>query len=354
MMKKILFLALLLLLQVGSLQAQLNLNVTDTTVCRNTPIQVCANIPPVNLSGLNFDDRFSSTINIGFPFVFYGQTVTQCLISENNFITFDLSFANSQSANYTYNTSLNSGELTRSIMFPYQDLDVSFGGVIRYMTVGQAPNRRFVVEFCEVVYYSTSCHNLRTRNQLVLYEGSNVIEMHLGQVAQCNGWPTANPNGHAVQGIRGNGNQQFVTGRGPNSAPWTVNSTTPQSYQFVPSGANSYTISTVAYDPAAFILQNQGTYSWYSGNASTPFANTVCAAITPDTAIDYYVVKYTGIVGCGATGQTTLFDTVKVNYQPVQAVKPLSYCASQLPATWNGSTISAGASSNAHYDTVMV
>jgi len=353
-MKKVLFLALLLLLQVRSLQAQLNLNITDTTVCRNTPIQVCANIPPVSLSGLNFDDRFSAAINIGFPFVFYGQTVTQCLISENNFITFDLGFANSHSGNYTYNNSLNGGELSRAILFPYQDLDVSFGGVIRYMTVGQAPNRRFVVEFCDVVYYSTSCHNLRTRNQLVLYEGSNVIEMHLGQVAQCSGWPITSPNGHAVQGIRGGGNQMFVTGRGPASTPWTVSTAAPEGHRFVPAGTNSYTISTVAYDPVAFIQQNQGTYSWYSGNATTPFANTVCATITPDTAIDYYVVKFTGIVGCGATTTTTLFDTVKVNYQPVQAVKPLSYCANQLPATWNGLTITAGATSNTNYDTVMV
>ncbi len=352
-MKKVLFI-LCLLLQVVSLQAQLNLNVTDTTVCRNTPIQVCANIPPVNLSGLNFDDRFSGTINIGFPFVFYGQTVTQCLISENNFITFDLGFSNSQSANYTYNNSLNSGELNRAILFPYQDLDVSFGGVIRYMTVGQAPNRKFVVEFCDVVYYSPSCHNLKTRNQLVLYEGANVIEMHLGQVAHCNGWPTTNPNGHAVQGIRGNGNQQFVTGRAPNSAAWTVSSAAPEGHRFVPAGTNSYTISTVAYDPVAFIQQNQGSYSWYSGNATTPFANTVCATITPDTAIDYFVVKYTGLVGCGATSPSTLFDTVRVNYQPVQTVKSLTYCASQLPVTWNGITIPAGTSSNTNYDTVMV
>ncbi|MBL7706102.1 MAG: gliding motility-associated C-terminal domain-containing protein [Taibaiella sp.] len=353
-MKKVLLFLFLLFFQVSSLQAQLNLNVTDTTVCRNTPIQVCANIPPVNLSGLNFDDRFSGAINIGFPFVFYGQTVTQCLISENNFITFDLGFANSQSANYTYNNSLNSGELNRAILFPYQDLDVSFGGVIRYMTVGQAPNRKFVVEFCDVVYYSNSCHNLKTRNQLILYEGSNEIEMHLGQVAYCSGWPITGPNGHAVQGIRGNGNQLFVAGRAPNSAAWTVNSAAPEGHRFVPTGAGNYTLSTVAYNPVAFIQQNQGTYSWYSGNATSPFANTVCATITPDTAIDYYVVKYTGLVGCGATNPSTLFDTVRVNYQPVQAIKSLNYCASQLPVTWNGITIPAGTSSNANYDTVMV
>ncbi|OJV51263.1 MAG: hypothetical protein BGO31_05350 [Bacteroidetes bacterium 43-16] len=353
-MKRILFIPLLILIHSFSLKAQLNLNVTDSTVCKGTSFQVCANIPPVNLSGLNFDDRFSAVINIGFPFTFYGQTVTQCVISENNFITFDLGFANLASANYTYNNSLSAGELNRAILFPYQDVDISFGGTIRYMTVGQAPNRKFVVEFCDVAYFYTNCHNLKTRNQLVLYEGTNEIEMHLGQVAYCSAWPLSGPNGHAVQGIRGGGNQMFVTGRGPNSAPWTVNSTAPQSYKFTPSGANAYTLNTVPYSPVPFILQNQGAYAWYAGNATTPFATSVCATITPDTAIDYYVVKYTGPVGCGASSTSTLLDTVQVNYQPIQAIKALSYCANQLPASWNGVTIPAGASSNTHYDTVLI
>ena len=352
-MKKNLFILLWIFMQTALVRAQLNLNITDTTVCKNTPFLVCANIPAVNLSGLSFDDKFSGVINIGFPFVFYGQTVTQCIIAENNFITFDLGLAN-LSSEYTYNNSSNAGELSRSIMFPYQDVDVSFGGVIRYMTVGQVPNRKFVVEFCDVAYYSTPCHSLRTRNQLVLYEGTNEIEMHLGQVAYCSGWPLGSANGHAVQGIRSGSNQMFATGREPGSTPWTVNNNAPQGHKFVPSGAGTYTISSIGYNPVPFILQNQGAYSWFAENATTPFATTVCATITPDTAIDYYVVKYVGPVGCGAVTASTLLDTVNVNYQPIDAIKPLTYCANQLPATWNGITIPAGASSNANYDTLLV
>lgn len=54
------------------LNAQLNLTVKDTTICKSTPFQVCANIAPVSLTGLNVDDKFSGVINIGFGFNYFG------------------------------------------------------------------------------------------------------------------------------------------------------------------------------------------------------------------------------------------------------------------------------------------
>ena len=36
------------------------------------------------------DDVNSAVLPIGFPFTFYGNTYTSCVISSNNYITFDL------------------------------------------------------------------------------------------------------------------------------------------------------------------------------------------------------------------------------------------------------------------------
>lgn len=273
------------------------------------------------------------------------------IISENNFVTFNLAYANVASQNYTCDNSSTAGELTKSIMFPYQDLDVSFGGTTRYMTTGQAPNRKFVIEFCDVRYYD--CNSLRTRNQLILYETSNLIEMHTGRVDYCSSWPAFSSGGNSVQGIRNNSTQIFIPNRTPTSPNWTLNQSTPDAYRFTPSGA-TYTYAAISYSPIPFIVQNQGTYSWYAGTSTTPFASTVCATITPSPSINQYVVKYVGAVGCGATVNSTFFDTVNVHYNIPIATKCLAYCENQLPATWNGLSIPTGSTTNANFGNVVV
>jgi len=60
-----------------------NGNVGATGPYLNAPSQV-------NLS----DDSWSGAVNIGFPFSFYGQNYTQCVIGSNGLISFNLSNAN--------------------------------------------------------------------------------------------------------------------------------------------------------------------------------------------------------------------------------------------------------------------
>src|ERR1043165_2243605 len=59
---------------------------------------------PTNLN-LMSDDGWSGVINIGFPFCFFGNTYSQCIIGANGCIGFNLANAN------TYNTWPISGPL---------------------------------------------------------------------------------------------------------------------------------------------------------------------------------------------------------------------------------------------------
>lgn len=344
-------LTILLLLGHMTGYAQLDITISDTTVCRATTFNVCATTPSSTLSNISFDDEFSSIIPIGFPFVFYGQTYSQCVISDNNFISFNTGLAG-QHSDYVYQSAESGGELNNVIMFPFQDLNVATypASTIRYMTRGQAPNRRFVIEFCRVGYFQ--CTSLETINQLILYESSNVIEMHINKKANCTSWPSNGALGKGVQGVRATTTASgvFVTGRGPTSSSWTV--TVPEANRFTPSG-NTYTISNITYAPIPF-LNPGGSYTWYKGNSTTPYASTNCISVTTDTATDYYIAKYTGTIGCNSTTVATLYDTLNINYLNPHVPIALSYCSNQLPATWNGLTIPAGASTQSNYDTINV
>jgi len=334
-----------------TVHAQMDITISDTTVCKATTFNVCAATPSSTLSNISFDDEFSTVINIGFPFTFYGQSYSQCVISDNNFISFNTALAG-QHSDYVYASAETAGELNNVIMFPFQDLNVATYPVstIRYMTTGKAPNRRFVVEFCRVGYYQ--CTSMETINQLILYETSNVIEMHINKKQNCTSWPSTTAVGKGVQGVRGTTTASgvFIAGRGPTSAAWTV--TIPEAQRFTPSGS-TYTTSSITYAPVLFFNPG-GSYTWYKGNSTTPYANTNCVSITTDTATDYYIAKYTGTIGCNSTTVTTLYDTLNINYLNPYVPITLSYCSNQLPVTWNGLTIPAGATTQSNYDTINV
>lgn len=145
------------------------------------------------------DDRFSSSyVPIGFNFCFDGFEFSQCLVSSNGYIIFDAigCSSNLPSANaapgatseWSIDAAVpNTNDAPRnSIMFPWQDVDPSLGGTIKYQTLGVSPNRRFVLTFDQIPYFS--CTSLLFTGQLKLYETTNDIEIHIGNKEDCSSW----------------------------------------------------------------------------------------------------------------------------------------------------------------------
>lgn len=165
------------------------------------------------------DDVHSGPVNIGFPFCFNGVTYDQCVISSNNYVTFDLWKANTYSPWVTVavpNTAPTQPQ--NAILNPWQDIHpgVCGGPCIFYQTLGVAPFRRFVVSYLNVPMYS--CTSQRYTSQTVLYESTNCIGSYILSKPVCSGWN----GGRAVHGLQNGGGSVALVVAGRNNTVWTA------------------------------------------------------------------------------------------------------------------------------------
>ncbi|MCX7744338.1 MAG: hypothetical protein N2167_07205, partial [Flavobacteriales bacterium] len=179
------------------------------------------------------DDIWSDVIWLPFSFCFFGNEYTQIVVGANGLISFNTAYAN-QFCPWSYSASVPNPTLPlNSIFGAYHDIDPSVCGNIRYAILGAAPCRTFVVNFDNVCHYS--CTSLKTTQQIVLYETTNVIEVYIDNKPTCGSWNS----GNAVVGIQdASGNVGFVPS-GYNTGPWTVSN---MGFRFTPNGAPAYTL----------------------------------------------------------------------------------------------------------------
>lgn len=190
------------------------------------------NIPfaPVPFGGTSVflsDDSQTGQIPIGFCFQFYGNTYTNVWIGSNGWVSFSAGQPNTFTSSPI--PSVNGNIPKNCIMGPWQDWHPGAGGQIRYQTLGTFPCRRFVVSWTNLPLYS--CTFLTGTFQIILYEGTNIIESHiLSKPSNCN-WA----GGTAVHGIHNLAGNAAVVVPGRNSTVWNANS---NAYRWTPNGAN--------------------------------------------------------------------------------------------------------------------
>lgn len=173
---------------------------------------------------VNQDDIWSAPIPLGFDFYFFGQQHQQLVVGANGIISFDTTLAGQYCQwNITTGGSLpNSAIYTNSIMFPYHDVDPSLGGKIRHQVYGAPPNRKWVLSFDSVKIYDDvfligNCVNVPPfTGQLVLHEGTNIIDMYIKNKSACPAWN----NGLAIMGIQNATGTDAYTVPGRNNAVW--------------------------------------------------------------------------------------------------------------------------------------
>lgn len=291
-------------------------NVTGTYVASNLPgtaanAYVQSTIPyapdPYNVGTAVTlaDDQWSQIITIPFPFCYYGNTYTQCLIGSNGLITFNLG----QAGGYctwpipATNAPSNTYGFGNCIMGPWQDLNTAVGGQVRYTTYGTAPCRRFVVSWYQVPMYScgTPC-----TQQVILYETTNVIDNFIQVRASCS-WN----NNRAIQCVMNNGGTQAVVtpGRNATNAGWTTNN---DARRYTPNGASNVVVG------------------WYQG--ATLIQAGATATLCPTSTTTYtFQATYTNCNG----------STVTVSDQMIVTASSLSVTAA--PAN---QTICSGGNAN--------
>ena len=120
------------------------------------------------------DDQVSGAIAIGFDFVYYGATYGSVYVSSNGFITFVNGVQNGccQGQNLVGNANY------RGVVAGYwTDLYPPGHGAVEYQLIGNAPNRRFVVQYTDVPQCCSTAAPY-VSFQLKLFEGTNIVELH--------------------------------------------------------------------------------------------------------------------------------------------------------------------------------
>lgn len=262
----------------------------DTSVCNGTPVTLEAVLSGAGSGSAQpatyqlTDDSHTGVVDMGFNFEYYGNIYNQCVISSNSYITFDISTANGGSQ-WAINAAAPSPtfNVNNKIMFPWQDTNPgtpnSSGspGTVSSVTCGVAPNRRFVVTYDAIAMFS--CTTLEFTNQLVLYETSNRIEMHIESKPLCTTWN----GGAAIQGLENiDGTVGHIVPGRNFPTQWSVNN---DGYEFVPDGLGGYTVNAIPYDPEPVTTNNN--LLWYDENGNN-LGSDPTITVSPNQATWYY------------------------------------------------------------------
>ena len=223
---------------------------------------------PVTLSGIyegyvglpvtGQDDYFVGPFDIGFNFEYFGEVQTQFAVSPNGLVSFDipdiLDVVEWEEAPIPNNI------FKKTIMGPYQDLFKRpiepHSKFIYYRTVGQEPDRRLIVGWCEAPMFQ--CEDLQVTTQIVLYENSNNIANHIINKPPCD----LSHDNRATHGLNFNDALGEVV-QGRNNSSWTAYN---ESWLFEPNGTDSYTISQIDFVPEVIIPQGKIEWTWF-GNS---------------------------------------------------------------------------------------
>jgi gliding motility-associated-like protein len=169
------------------------------------------------------DDSQTGTLNIGFPFCFFGNTYNQFWIGSNGWISFSAGQSTAFTSASIPNTAANVPK--NCIMSPWQDWHPGVGGTIRYQIYGTAPFRRLVVSWNAVPMFS--CTSTLGTFQIKIYETTNVVETHIQNKPNCLQWA----GGTATHGLHNQPGTIGVIIPGRNSTQWTTNN---EGYRFTP------------------------------------------------------------------------------------------------------------------------
>jgi hypothetical protein len=290
------------------------------------------------------DDDVTTTLPLGFNFDYFCTTYNQVRIASNGFITFD--FGSINMAMTPYAQALPHPNSPNAVIaWNWNDLDPSTatgGGAITYTTVGTSPNQKFIVTYSAVPLWTTSApppSTLLNTGQIVLNEGSNLIEIHITQ-ANNNGWLTH------TEGIEDQTGTYGIAVMSPprNLSLWQANFS---SHLFSPySIAASVTVtgptSLCEGDAAVYTATASPpplSYNWVFPNGWSGTSSTNTIAVTAGVGGS---VKVSANYTCGASSPATLAVSVTPAPQPfVSSVSNTLVCS--------GSTISVNGGGAASY-----
>ncbi|MFM7019124.1 MAG: hypothetical protein ACKOWY_10040, partial [Flavobacterium sp.] len=271
------------------------------------------------------DDAYSAPVVFPFKFSFYGNCYNTFQLSTNTFLTFNATNSNCVGATCPWaftNTipTLAQGiaAFKNSIFFPMQDTNPAISTPaatpldIRYIVDGLAPCRKLIINVKNMPLYSCGTNQGLQESQLVLYEGTNIIDIYVKKRSVCTTWNS----GSGVIGIQNNAaTPTGIAAPGRNTGNWSVLGTVAspsEGWRFTPSGAS------------------QATFQWLDANGTVIGTNPSISVCPTATTTYTAQVKYTE---CNPTGTGTSIRTVSkpvtVEVYPDDTQTPLGivHCA---------------------------
>jgi gliding motility-associated-like protein len=285
---------------------------------QNIPFSIQPLVSPsgTELPILYTDDEFSQVIPMPFNFCFYDSIFSKLVVGSNGVITFDTTNADpcSNAWELDFSTSLpfsggaqcDASDIyvpRASISGAYHDIDPSITNMhpnrrIEYRIEGTAPSRRMIISFNDIALFSFSCNNLTCNQQIILYEGTNIVEVNIKDKPTCSSWN----DGLAIIGIQNWAQNRAVAVQGLNPG---VRDITNASYRFLPiAGTSRFIRSELLLNNAVVAL----------GDTSTPVLGELqinFPSVCPVTVASQYVIR-TIFSNCSGGPNLERLDTVNI------------------------------------------
>jgi gliding motility-associated-like protein len=117
-----------------------------------------------------YDDRSWGPLNIGFNFIFYGNTYNRFYVTSNGLVIFG-----SGSTDYTEDPIPFASSPSNFVAAFWDDIVINPSGKILYTTIGASPNRKCIIQWTNMGFYASNV--LMGTFSVILYEGSNNIQI---------------------------------------------------------------------------------------------------------------------------------------------------------------------------------
>lgn len=292
------------------------------------------------------DDNWLSAVPLPFTFSFFGRPFTTVWPGTNGLIAMD---SHSGSCAYAYgnppasppyttsisnNQTMGGGSMTvpynykNCIYGVYEDIDCnyyntySYGvmGAVKVGVLGSPPCRAFVFNYLNVGLFGnhSSSSNYNTY-QMVIYEGTNIIDVYVKHRACCAS--TNNSRHEGIIGLQNNTSSQILLAPGRGMTGWEANN---EAWRFTP----------------VTPLDEDAQLRWFVNDTNSAVYSTsqMITISKPDADVTKYISVYTFT---NASGQRfTLMDTTVVLVQ-VPTVHLASSTASSNICPGDPSTLSA-------------
>ena len=245
---------------------------------------------------ISTDDNFAQTAtDIPFLFYFFGERKTAFVIGSNGMVSFNSSVVG-QNCAWGYSAPLPWTDGTSGVPSPVSNMRDAIYGVyedtypnpsqltgndgIYYGIQDDFPRRKIVCSWNNIPQFS--CTSLRSSYQIVCYEGTNIIEVHVKQRQACPSWNA----GNGIIGIQNATGQPQMPSSNPTSSNGGVVPGSPAA--FWPEGKNLFSSDLTE---TAYRFTPQGStvygYKWY--RVFDDGRDSVELTTSPDDPNGYYI-----------------------------------------------------------------